>query len=79
MRAPERPNVSPMESPQLFGQVDVYGHSGELTVSLRAQGGSVLFRKVLQPGRVGQWITPRGAAPAFVRGRCQWGVLRSFP
>ncbi|MFF1464447.1 alkaline phosphatase D family protein [Streptomyces sp. NPDC058330] len=54
VRAPERPNVSPMESPQLFGQVDIDGKSGELAVSLRAQGGSVLFRKVLQPGRVGQ-------------------------
>ncbi|MYX73708.1 alkaline phosphatase D family protein [Streptomyces sp. SID3915] len=54
VRAPERPNVSPMESPQLFGQVDIDGESGELAVSLRAQGESVLFRKVLQPGRVGQ-------------------------
>lgn len=54
VQAPERANVSPMESPQLFGQVDIDGDSGELTVRLRAQGGSVLFSKVLQPGRVGQ-------------------------
>ncbi|MEV6398129.1 alkaline phosphatase D family protein [Streptomyces sp. NPDC051907] len=54
VRAPERANVSPMESPQHFGEVDVDGDSGELTVRLRAEGGTVLFSKVLQPGRVGQ-------------------------
>ncbi|MEU7073301.1 alkaline phosphatase D family protein [Streptomyces narbonensis] len=54
VRAPERANVSPMESPQYFGEVDIDGHSGELTVRLRAEGGSVLFSKVLRPGLVGQ-------------------------
>ncbi|MGW2561509.1 alkaline phosphatase D family protein [Streptomyces sp. NPDC001514] len=54
VRAPERANVSPMESPQYFGEVDIDGGSGELTVRLRAEGGAVLFSKVLQPGRVGQ-------------------------
>ncbi|MGW0118636.1 alkaline phosphatase D family protein [Streptomyces sp. NPDC003327] len=54
VRAPERANVSPMESPQYFGEVDIDGSSGELTVRLRAEGGTVLFSKVLQPGRVGQ-------------------------
>lgn len=54
VRAPERANVSPMESPQYFGEVDIDGGSGELTVRLRAEGGTVLFSKVLQPGRVGQ-------------------------
>ncbi|MFI8436890.1 alkaline phosphatase D family protein [Streptomyces sp. NPDC079020] len=54
VRAPERANVSPMESPQFFGEVDIDGDSGELTVRLRAQGGSVLFSKVLQPGLTGQ-------------------------
>ncbi|MFF9571708.1 alkaline phosphatase D family protein [Streptomyces sp. NPDC014685] len=54
VRAPDRANVSPMESPQYFGQVDIDGDSGELTVRLRAQGGAVLFSKVLRPGRVGQ-------------------------
>ncbi|MET8173768.1 alkaline phosphatase D family protein [Streptomyces clavifer] len=54
VRAPDRANVSPMESPQFFGQVDIDGGSGELTVRLRAQGGTVLFSKVLQPGRTGQ-------------------------
>ncbi|MFE9825872.1 alkaline phosphatase D family protein [Streptomyces sp. NPDC005791] len=54
VRAPDRANVSPMESPQYFGEVDIDGGSGELTVRLRAQGGTVLFSKVLQPGRAGQ-------------------------
>ncbi|MFE7133894.1 alkaline phosphatase D family protein [Streptomyces sp. NPDC057638] len=54
VRAPERANVSPMESPQYFGEVDIDGDSGELTVRLRAEGGVVLFRQVLSPGRVGQ-------------------------
>jgi alkaline phosphatase D len=54
VRAPDRANVSPMESPQLFGEVDIDGDSGELTVRLRAQGGTVLFSQVLQPGRTGQ-------------------------
>ncbi|MFC5802876.1 alkaline phosphatase D family protein [Streptomyces formicae] len=54
VRAPERANVSPLESPQYFGEVDIDGGSGELTVRLRAEGGTVLFSKVLQPGRVGQ-------------------------
>lgn len=43
-----------MEQPQFFGEVDIDGGSGELTVRLRAQGGTVLFTKVLQPGRTGQ-------------------------
>ncbi|MFJ8861503.1 alkaline phosphatase D family protein [Streptomyces sp. NPDC102451] len=54
VRAPDRQNVSPMEQPQFFGEVDIDGGSGELTVRLRAQGGTVLFSKVLQPGRTGQ-------------------------
>ncbi|MFI6106554.1 alkaline phosphatase D family protein [Streptomyces sp. NPDC051310] len=54
VRAPQRANVSPMESPQYFGEVDIDGDSGELTVRLRAEGGTVLFSQVLRPGRVGQ-------------------------
>ncbi|GGT42376.1 alkaline phosphatase D family protein [Streptomyces purpureus] len=54
VRAPQRANLSPMESPQHFGEVDIDGDSGELTVRLRAEGGTVLFTKALQPGRVGQ-------------------------
>ncbi|MFD3534924.1 alkaline phosphatase D family protein [Streptomyces sp. NPDC058664] len=54
VRAPERANVSPMESPQYFGEVDIDGDGGELIVRLRAEGGTVLFEKVLRPGLVGQ-------------------------
>ncbi|WP_275461525.1 alkaline phosphatase D family protein [Streptomyces noursei] len=54
VKAPDRANVSPTESPQYFGEVDIDGGSGELTVRLRQEGGEVLFTKTLQPGRVGQ-------------------------
>ncbi|MFJ3437394.1 alkaline phosphatase D family protein [Streptomyces cyaneofuscatus] len=54
VRAPDRANVSPMESPQFYGEVEIDGDSAELTVRLRAEGGGVLFTKVLRPGRVGQ-------------------------
>ncbi|MFF2506440.1 alkaline phosphatase D family protein [Streptomyces sp. NPDC058067] len=54
IKAPDRANTSPMETPQYFGEVDIDGDSGELTVRLRQEGGDVLFSKVLQPGRVGQ-------------------------
>jgi alkaline phosphatase D len=47
-------NVSPAGGYQFFGEVDIDGHSGELTVRLREQDGTVLFTRVLQPGRVGQ-------------------------
>jgi alkaline phosphatase D len=43
-----------MKSPQHFGEVDIDGGSGELTVRLCAEGGTVLFSRMLQPGRVGQ-------------------------
>ncbi|WP_411082394.1 alkaline phosphatase D family protein [Streptomyces sp. cmx-18-6] len=54
VRAPDRANVSPMESPQFFGEVEIDGDSADLTVRLRAEGGAVLFTKVLRPGRTGQ-------------------------
>ncbi|MFG2222404.1 alkaline phosphatase D family protein [Streptomyces sp. NPDC048644] len=54
VKAPDRANTSPDESPQYFGEIDIDGGSGELTVRLRQEGGKVLFSKVLQPGRVGQ-------------------------
>ncbi|MFF8808992.1 alkaline phosphatase D family protein [Streptomyces omiyaensis] len=54
VRAPERANVSPMESPQYFGEVDIDGGSGELTVRLRGDDDTVLFTKVLRPGLIGQ-------------------------
>ncbi|KUL49659.1 alkaline phosphatase [Streptomyces sp. NRRL F-4489] len=54
IKAPDRANVSPAESPQYFGEVGIDGGSGELTVRLCQEGGEVLFTKTLQPGRVGQ-------------------------
>ncbi|MCB5169400.1 alkaline phosphatase D family protein [Streptomyces bambusae] len=47
-------NMSPAEHPPYYGEVDIDGDSGELTVRLRREGGTVLFTRVLQPGRVGQ-------------------------
>ncbi|WP_328483240.1 alkaline phosphatase D family protein [Streptomyces sp. NBC_00377] len=54
VKAPTAANVSPAGGYQFFGEVDIDGGSGELTVRLREQDGTVLFTKVLQPGRVGQ-------------------------
>ncbi|GAB2580040.1 alkaline phosphatase D family protein [Streptomyces capparidis] len=54
VKSPTALNVSPAEGHQFFGQVDIDGGSGELTVRLREQDGTVLFTQVLQPGRVGQ-------------------------
>ncbi|WP_165986083.1 alkaline phosphatase [Streptomyces sp. YIM 98790] len=54
VRAPERANVSPAEGFQFYGEAEIDGDSGELTVSLRELDGGVLFSKTLQPGRVGQ-------------------------
>ncbi|MCQ4212841.1 alkaline phosphatase D family protein [Streptomyces longispororuber] len=54
IKAPSRANTSPMETPPYFGEVEIDGGSGELTVRLRQEGGDVLFSKTLQPGRVGQ-------------------------
>ncbi|MFE7443955.1 alkaline phosphatase D family protein [Streptomyces chartreusis] len=54
VKAPTASNVSPAGGYQFFGEVDIDGHSGELTVRLREQDGTVLFTQALQPGRVGQ-------------------------
>ncbi|CAL9368781.1 alkaline phosphatase D family protein [Streptomyces sp. enrichment culture] len=54
VKAPTRANTPPTEGGQYFGQVDIDGTSGELTVRLREESGTVLFTQVLQPGRVGQ-------------------------
>ncbi|MFJ6387832.1 alkaline phosphatase D family protein [Streptomyces sp. NPDC091972] len=54
VKAPTASNVSPAGGYQFFGEVDIDGHSGELTVRLREADGTVLFTQVLQPGRVGQ-------------------------
>ncbi|MFG2447814.1 alkaline phosphatase D family protein [Streptomyces sp. NPDC048512] len=54
VKAPTASNVSPAGGYQFFGEVDIDGGSGELTVRLREQDGTVLFTQRLQPGRVGQ-------------------------
>ncbi|MGX7758294.1 alkaline phosphatase D family protein [Streptomyces angustmyceticus] len=54
LKAPDRANTSPAETPQYFGEIDIDGGSGEMTVRLRQEGGEVLFSKVLQPGQAGQ-------------------------
>jgi alkaline phosphatase D len=54
VKAPATANVSPADGYQFFGEVDIDGDSGELTVRLRDLDGTVLFTQVLQPGRVGQ-------------------------
>ncbi|KOV57093.1 alkaline phosphatase D family protein [Streptomyces sp. MMG1121] len=54
VKAPTASNVSPAEGYQFFGEVDIDGGSGELTVRLREYDGTVLFTQTLQPGRVGQ-------------------------
>ncbi|WP_030339898.1 alkaline phosphatase D family protein [Streptomyces sp. NRRL S-1022] len=54
VKAPAASNVSPAGGYQFFGEVDIDGDSGELTVRLREQDGTVLFTRTLRPGRVGQ-------------------------
>ncbi|MEC4020785.1 alkaline phosphatase D family protein [Streptomyces sp. H27-D2] len=54
VKAPAKANTPPADGNQYYGEVEIDGGSGELTVRLRADGGAVLFSKVLQPGRVGQ-------------------------
>ncbi|MGM9441653.1 alkaline phosphatase D family protein, partial [Streptomyces murinus] len=54
VKAPTASDVSPAEGYQFFGEVDIDGASGELTVRLREYDGTVLFTRTLQPGRVGQ-------------------------
>ncbi|GGS97777.1 hypothetical protein GCM10010254_17100 [Streptomyces chromofuscus] len=53
-KAPTAANVSPADGYQFFGEVEIDGDTGELTVRLREQDGSVLFTKALRPGRAGQ-------------------------
>ncbi|MGK5543463.1 alkaline phosphatase D family protein [Streptomyces sp. URMC 127] len=54
LKAPATANVPPGQGSQFFGEVAIAGDSGELTVRLRDEDGTVLFTKALQPGRVGQ-------------------------
>ncbi|MEQ8803895.1 alkaline phosphatase D family protein [Haliea sp.] len=50
-RAPEdgQVNLSPLDGMQFFGQVDIDGESGDLTVTLRDIDGSALFSQRLEP------------------------------
>jgi alkaline phosphatase D len=54
LSAPDKSNVSPADGGQHFGEVDIDGDSGDLTVRLHEEGGKVLFSTTLQPGLVGQ-------------------------
>ncbi|MFF5160342.1 alkaline phosphatase D family protein [Streptomyces sp. NPDC000348] len=54
VKAPSASNVSPAGGYQFFGEVDIDGDSGDLTVRMREQDGTVLFTKTLRPGLVGQ-------------------------
>ncbi|MDT0393431.1 MULTISPECIES: alkaline phosphatase D family protein [Streptomyces] len=54
VKAPAASNVSPAGGFQFFGEVDIDGGSGELTVRMREQDGTVLFTRTLRPGLVGQ-------------------------
>ncbi|MCT2593973.1 alkaline phosphatase D family protein [Streptomyces sp. N2-109] len=54
VKAPTTANVPPTEGGQYFGQVDIDGASGDLTVRLRELGGGVLYTRVLRAGRTGQ-------------------------
>ena len=47
--APPRPNTSPAEGYQFFGEVTIDGSTRELTVRLRDSDGHVLFPKTLPP------------------------------
>jgi alkaline phosphatase D len=52
--AAPRANTPPTEGGQHFGQVDIDGATGDLTVRLREAGGTVLHTRTLAPHRVGQ-------------------------
>ncbi|MBO8200496.1 alkaline phosphatase D family protein [Streptomyces smyrnaeus] len=54
IKAPTRANTPPTEGGQYFGQVDIDGSTGAMTVRLREESGAVLFTQALRPGRVGQ-------------------------
>ncbi len=49
VKAPPRANMSPLEGFQHFGEVEILGETGELTVRLRDQGAGVLLSKTLAP------------------------------
>jgi alkaline phosphatase D len=49
VNAPPRANMSPLEGFQHFGEVEILGETGELTVRLRDQDAGILFSKSLAP------------------------------
>ncbi len=49
MHAPPRPNISPAEGFQHFGEVDIDGVSGAMTVHLRVLVGVSLWWTTLPP------------------------------
>ncbi|MGP3971042.1 alkaline phosphatase D family protein [Streptomyces sp. 6N223] len=53
VKAPEKFG-NPLGGYQFYGEVEIDGDGGELTVRLRELGGGVVFTKTLHPGLVGQ-------------------------
>ncbi|HSA50858.1 MAG TPA: alkaline phosphatase D family protein [Yinghuangia sp.] len=51
VHAPPRANTSPLEGFQHFGEVEIDGPSGEMTVRLRDGASAVLWSTTLRPGR----------------------------
>ncbi|NIJ13284.1 alkaline phosphatase D [Saccharomonospora amisosensis] len=51
VHAPPKPNTSPMDGYQHFGEVNVNATTGELTVDLRDGTGAALWSKTLRPRR----------------------------
>ncbi|TWI54367.1 alkaline phosphatase D [Pseudomonas duriflava] len=49
VKAPPVANSSPLSGFQFFGEVNIEGHSGELTVTLRDLDGKAVYEKALQP------------------------------
>ncbi|WP_216216156.1 alkaline phosphatase D family protein [Amycolatopsis aidingensis] len=49
VHAPPRPNTSPLEGYQHFGELDIDGRSGNLTVHLRDGTGAALWSRTLRP------------------------------
>jgi alkaline phosphatase D len=47
--SPPRPNTSPLEGYQYFGQVDIDPTTEQLTVTLKDVDGQALFRQTLDP------------------------------
>jgi alkaline phosphatase D len=52
-KSPPAANFSPFAGLQFFGQVDIDGRSGEMTIRLKDIGGNTLFSERLRPSAVG--------------------------